>query len=249
MQVPDWQYKFHVITCGSKEDSSLGFVQRNNYSLDDFRRRTFAINDLFITCVDDANNNLCTEPVILDSARSTLISFQLGLLFGLYPTNNNGCGKLGDGVSDTPAEVVKNEKIGCPGLLPYNKDRDLYKRFKRRFVNKYKSPTECHWGNKTCPNSICASCTVNYQNATCCKSNRPSDSCKWKAGIDPGNNVMTLAPDICIHELTPGQLVKMMAQVRVNQIYFYCNYATIVDTETCTNIPCASNATSPNCKK
>ena len=257
MRVPEWQYKFHVITCESAKYGSFGWLRgknarlpEKNYSLDDFRRRSFGVTDTLMTCVDDAGNNLCTIPVGLDVARSTSVANRLGFLFGLYKTSNNGCDKWGDGVSDTPAETGINGEKGCPGLLPYNKDRDLYKRSKRRFVNKYKLPTECRWGNQTCPNNICTSCyDIDYGNPLCCASNIPFDSCKWKAGIDPGNNVMSYALDICNHEFTPGQLVKMMAQTRANQKYVYCNYANVVDTETCTNIPCASTATSPNCKK
>ena len=42
----------------------------------------------------------------------------------------------------------------------------------------------------------------------------------------------------------------MIAQVKEEKDYIYCNYANVLDTAKCgTNPPCASTATGPNCKK
>ena len=49
---------------------------------------------------------------------------RLGHLFGLRHTWQGGC-TGGDGVSDTPA-VSDSSTDGCPGLLPYDRDRDLF---------------------------------------------------------------------------------------------------------------------------
>ncbi len=41
----------------------------------------------------------------------------------------------------------------------------------------------------------------------------------------------------------------MIAQVKQEKDYIYCNYANVIDVAKCgTNPPCASTATSPNCK-
>ena len=55
------------------------------------------------------------------------------------------------------------------------------------------------------------------------------------------------SPDFCIYELTPGQMARMIAQVKQEKDYIYCNYANILDTTKCASIPCTSTATSPNC--
>jgi len=44
-------------------------------------------------------------------------------------------------------------------------------------------------------------------------------------------------------------MTRMIALVKANKQYIYCNYADVLDTNTCANIPCASTATSPNCKR
>ena len=50
--------------------------------------------------------------------------------------------------------------------------------------------------------------------------------------------------------MTPGQMARMIAQVKQEKDYIYCNYANVLDVAKCgTNPPCASTATSPNCKQ
>jgi hypothetical protein len=39
----------------------------------------------------------------------------------------------------------------------------------------------------------------------------------------------------------------MIAQVKAEKDYIYCNYASVSDPVKCANVPCASTATSPNC--
>ena len=57
-------------------------------------------------------------------------------------------------------------------------------------------------------------------------------------------------PDICRYETTPGQMTRMIAQIKQEKDYIYCNYANVLDVAKCgANPPCASTATSPNCKK
>mmetsp|Transcript_36922 Transcript_36922/g.77420 ORF Transcript_36922/g.77420 Transcript_36922/m.77420 type:complete len:108 (+) Transcript_36922:2-325(+) len=59
---------------------------------------------------------------------------------------------------------------------------------------------------------------------------------------------MAYIPDWCSYELTPGQMASMMAQVKQEKDYIYCNYADVLDPVKCgNNPPCASTATSPNC--
>ena len=58
---------------------------------------------------------------------------------------------------------------------------------------------------------------------------------------------MAYIPDWCRYEMTPGQMARMIAQIKADKQYIYCNYANVLDTVTCENIPCGSTATSPNC--
>jgi hypothetical protein len=55
------------------------------------------------------------------------------------------------------------------------------------------------------------------------------------------------SPDYCVFDFTPGQMVRMIAEVKQEKDYIYCNYANIKDDTKCASIPCASTATSPNC--
>merc|ERR1712226_1001041 len=42
-------------------------------------------------------------------------------------------------------------------------------------------------------------------------------------------------------------MMRMIAQVKTEKTYIYCNYADVEDPEECSNVNCASTATSPNC--
>jgi len=45
-------------------------------------------------------------------------------------------------------------------------------------------------------------------------------------------------------------MARMIAQVKQEKDYIYCNYANVLDTAKCgTNPPCASTNTSPNCNQ
>ncbi|KAL7437580.1 hypothetical protein ACHAXH_004618 [Discostella pseudostelligera] len=84
----------------------------------------------------------------------------------------------------------------------------------------------------------------------CCVETKPDDTCPSLPGVDPKNNVMAYIPDFCSYEMTPGQMARMIAQVKQEKDYIYCNYANVLDVAKCgTNPPCASTATSPNCKQ
>jgi hypothetical protein len=58
---------------------------------------------------------------------------------------------------------------------------------------------------------------------------------------------MAYIPDFCSYELTPGQMARMIAQVKAEKDYIYCNYASVLDAAKCAGVVCASTATSPNC--
>jgi hypothetical protein len=131
------------------------------------------------------------------------------------------------------------------------------------------SVDKCGSANKTCPlsggGSTCAACCIgtdcnlyngndsvsvdqNPNPPSCCTGTTPTDTCSSLSGIDPKNNIMSYVPDYCGFEFTSGQMLRMMAQAKT-KTYIYCNYADILDTTTCSNIPCGPDATSPNCLK
>ena len=56
---------------------------------------------------------------------------------------------------------------------------------------------------------------------TCCAEIQPDDSCPSNSGIDPKNNVMAYIPDWCSYELTPGQMARMIAQIKQEKDYIY----------------------------
>lgn len=58
---------------------------------------------------------------------------------------------------------------------------------------------------------------------------------------------MGYSPDFCVHEFTVGQMARMAAMIRKYHKYLYCNYATTIEGTKCTDVPCVTVATSPNC--
>jgi Pregnancy-associated plasma protein-A len=228
-------------------------------------------------CYDQAGNFLCpvtTNGTKVSNAKwwvsqSKVLAHEFGHLMGLYHTFQGGCDAImGDEVSDTPAELSVGDD-NCPGLLPYNKDRDLFNVSIRSAKNTFQTTGQCGGTNFTCGRTCAACCDTKGQDfcarystefesisemdqtKVCCPNrDRPLDSCPIQRGIDPKSNVMAYSPDYCIYELTPGQMVRMMAQIRSYKRYIYCNYANHIDNIlTCRKIPCASIATSPHCKK
>lgn len=63
----------------------------------------------------------------------------------------------------------------------------------------------------------------------------PEDTCPNNAGLDPNNNVMAYIPDWCAYEFTPGQMARMIAQVKAEKdiskflCYLSCPYIYIVN--------------------
>jgi hypothetical protein len=208
-----------------------------------------------MACYDDDRNFLCDltdgEEVSHTRwwvARSATLAHEFGHSFGLYHTFQGGCA-VGDAVSDTPYEY-SNDYRGCPGLLPYDRDRDLFKWRTRLDPNLYENAVDCGSDEDVC-GSTCAACCIpdegeiqcdQYSSPLesisddeipnlpeCCATNQPTDSCRLRPGIDPKNNVMAYISDFCLYEFTPGQMARMMAQVCTFKDYIYCNYADVED--------------------
>jgi Pregnancy-associated plasma protein-A len=104
-------------------------------------------------------------------------------------------------------------------------------------------------GNDVCPTYIGNECPTEQEiDIICCPNNsQPYDTCPKRKGIDPLNNIMSYAADYCKHELTIGQMIRMIALIRTYKKYLYCNYVNILDIDLCSNVPCASTSTSPHC--
>jgi Pregnancy-associated plasma protein-A len=271
-KVPDWQFKMHAIVCELRDMSGLAssplFYRPNNPM-----HNLFRLDYRALACTDNNGNFMCNltngQPVSHSRwwrSRSAVLAHEMGHLFGLFHTFTGGC-LADDLILDTPAESRQTGTFGCPGLLPYDRNRNLFE--DRISVNSGGNADTCFGGQKDVCGTTCAACCIptnpndercpeffpnresvsedNLTSPDCCPSNRPVDSCKLRRGVDPLNNVMSYAPDFCMREFTPGQMTSMMAQIRLFKRYIYCNYATVEDRILCLNVPCYSGATSPNC--
>lgn len=277
--VPDWQFKLHAIVCESTSWSGVASFP-TSYSPTDSKHNMVRIEYRAVACYDDVTGEFLCDLTNGDQVshtrwwrtRSGVLAHEFGHLFGLYHTFEGDCSGTGDGVADTPYET-SSDTDGCPGLLPYDKDRDLFDAgtLDMTRVN-VGDATSCVGGasgvcqvGSSNTNTCAACCTgcelykpsdsqrvysisqdeVDYP--ACCTETVPDDSCASDPGIDPKNNVMAYIPDWCKYELTPGQAARMMAATKPEKTWIYCNYASVLDPAVCAAIPCGPLATSPNC--
>lgn len=266
----EWEYKIHMIVCESASFSGRANFPRM-YSVDDPLHNAIRIDYRAFACYDDDGNFLCEltngEEVSHSRwwrTRSAVVAHEIAHVLGLLHTFTGKCSVFGagDGVPDTPIQSTDSSN-GCPGLLPYDRDRDLFDSTPNAGANE----TTCGAQGAVCGTG-CASCCTSEVDSTdctkyssefesvtegvnggpyCCYDNMPLDTCPNSKGIDPMTNVMSYIPDFCAYEFTSGQMARMMAQTRSFKDYIYCNYANILDDDKCGNVPCASTATSPNC--
>jgi Pregnancy-associated plasma protein-A len=275
MQAEEWEYKLHVLVCETTEFSGLASFPQD-YDVTSPLHNLIRVDFRAFACYDEEGNFLCDlvngEQVSHTRwwrTRSTVVAHETGHLLGLSHTFEGKCwDSTGDGVSDTPFQATTSS-TSCPGLLPYDKDRDLYDESIASQPNTGGNATTCtSAGAGVCGSGTCAACCTpdvvggectkyssEFESVTedvnhfphCCDDPTPADTCPLQPGIDPLNNVMSYIPDYCSYEFTPGQMAKMMSQIRTYKDYIYCNYANILDSAKCAGIPCASTATSPNC--
>jgi hypothetical protein len=270
----EWEFKFHVLVCETMEFSGRAAFP-SDFPSDHPQHNAMVIDYRAFACFDDEGNFLC-DPIDGKNvshtrwwrSRSVVMSHEMGHLFGLPHTFSSSCySSSGDGIADTPVQSTSSSN-SCPGLLPYDRDRDLFDESIKTKANTGGSKTTCKGSNHVCGSSCASCCTasngdqqscpkeitsveaitedmVSYPD--CCYDNTPIDSCPSSAGIDPLNNVMSYIPDWCAYEFTPGQLARMLAQTYAFKPYIYCNYANYTDFSKCSGIPCATTATSPYC--
>ena len=223
--VPEWQFKFHAVVCESNESSGTASLPEF-YPPDSPLHNLMRMDYRAYACFDDEGNFLCEarnengDPVSHTRwwrTRSATQAHELGHLFGLMHTQQGGC--LGDdGVDDTPVQMTTSTD-GCAGLLPYDRDRDLYDESIRSLPNAALSAAECSatGGEGLCPGNTCASCCTALDGSNigcpkyvsefevvdehlfnfphCCNDPAPLDTCPFNRGIDPLNNVMSYIPD------------------------------------------------------
>lgn len=275
--VSEWEHHMHVIVCEFASISGLATLPQT-FSVTDPQHNVVRIDYRALACYDDQSGTYLCNSTNMNATkshtrwwrtRSVVIAHEVGHLFGLQHTFRaiGGC-LLPNPFPDIPSQASSSAlNFGCPGLLPYDKDRNLFQRSNRKKVNDGANSSTCDIRSSdnvcgttcaACCRSTAGSCPTVLPNAEsvsedmvsspdCCIDNTPLDSCRFRRGIDPLNNVMSYAPDYCIYEFTMGQMARMMAQIRRYKPYIYCNYGTRVDAATCRNVPCSSFATGVNC--
>jgi hypothetical protein len=275
-RAPEWEFKIHAVICETVETSAKSWYPQS-YPVNHPKHSTMFVDYRAVACYDDENNFLCdlvngqeVSQTRWWRNRSVVFAHELGHIFGLRHTYSSSCkDQVGDGVSDTP-HMTFDIISSCPGLLPYDRDRDLFGKFSKKDENVGANEENCMETKNICGNTCASCCTAPDGNQRecplysetlplevvgeastsypdCCTDNQPIDSCPLLPGVDSLNNVMAYIPDWCAHEFTPGQLARMLAQTFAFKSYIYCNYSTHANSDKCTGIPCATAATSPYC--